>query len=92
MTIFCSPSVSLLRLAFWRSAISITKKPIAEGHAERIRQQSEKRNCWAVLCRNEQHGSGGYPIPLALVEGDSDIRGSIHDSFVVECRWGCKEE
>ena len=52
---------------------------------------SEKRNCWAVLCRNEKHGSGGYPIPLALVEGDSDIRGRIHNSFVVPCP-GCEEE
>jgi hypothetical protein len=53
---------------------------------------TEKHNCWAVLCRNEKHGNGGYPIPLALVEGDADIRGSIHDPFVVQCRWGCKEE
>lgn len=52
----------------------------------------EYRNCWAVLCRNEKHGSGGCPIPLALVEGDSDIRGGIHNSFVVRCRWGCQEE
>jgi hypothetical protein len=52
---------------------------------------SEKRNCWTVLCRNEKHGSGGYPIPLALVEGDSDIRGSIHNSFVVRCE-GCNEK
>ena len=32
---------------------------------------SEKRNCWVVLCTNSKHGSGGYPIPLALVEGDA---------------------
>ena len=52
---------------------------------------SEKRNYWAVLCRNKLHGDGGYPIPLALVKGDGDIRGSIHNSFVVPCE-ACGEE
>jgi hypothetical protein len=50
---------------------------------------SEKRNHWAVLCRNEQHGSGGYPIPL--VEVDPDYKPTILDSFVIECP-ECKEE
>jgi hypothetical protein len=55
------------------------------------KRDSEKRDCWAVLCRNSKHGSGGYPIPLSLVERDSDIRGTIQDSFVVRCE-GCEQE